>query len=98
MKLLQRYKAAETVEKNFIENGHSDKFTCEIFIFVYYAGHGCSDGKQYYVLNENTVKKTFWPAEFKLRQLGKRCGKSVKIFVVNDCCREDKNKLEQRMI
>ena len=52
------------------------------------------NGKQFYVLNENTVKKTFWPAEKKLRDLGKRCGKSVKIFVVNDCCREDKNKLE----
>lgn len=66
-------------------------------MFCYYAGHGCASGKQFFVLNEETVKKTFWPAETKLRQIGKRCGSCVKIFVVNDCCREDYDELKKKM-
>ena len=95
--LLQRYKEAEAAEPSFIERGLSDNFTNEVFLFVYYAGHGCASGKQYFVLNEDKIEKTFWPSESKLRKIGQRCGSSVKIFVVNDCCREDYNELKERM-
>ena len=47
------------------------------------------DNKQYYVLNEDTNEKRFWPAEEMQRLIGVRSGGSVKIIVLNDCCRED---------
>ena len=84
-------------EPDFIEKGLSHKFSNEVFVFVYYAGHGCSDGKQYFVLNEDKIEKVFWPAEEYLRLIGVRCGSSVKIFVVNDCCREDYYQLRDSM-
>ena len=34
-------KEAEKTEANFIERGLSSKFTNQVFVFVYYAGHGC---------------------------------------------------------
>ena len=61
--LLQRYKDAELAEPNFIEKGLSNNFVNEVFLFVYYAGHGCASGLQYFVLNENSVEHMFWPAE-----------------------------------
>ena len=64
-----------------------------MFFFVYYAGHGCADVKQYFVLNENTASKIFWPAESKLRLLCRKCGSACKIFIVYDCCREDYSEL-----
>ena len=47
------------------------------------------ENQQYVVLNEDDIEKIFWPAEEKLRLLGRQCGPSLKIFAVNDCCRED---------
>ena len=55
------------------------------------------DNEQYYVLNESTVDKIFWPAEMKQRHIGKKCGSSVKIIVLNDCCRENYTELMKRM-
>ena len=60
----------------------------EIFLFAYFAGHGCADTSQYFVLNEDTVEKCFWNAERRLIQLAKRSGKLFKQFVVFDTCRE----------
>ena len=59
----------------------------EVFLFVYYAGHGCEDGKQWFILNEQTPEKCFWPAESRIRTIGKMCKSPCKIFVVYDCCR-----------
>ena len=73
-------------------------FTREVFLFIYYAGHGCSDKKQHYVLNEDKVENIFWSSEENFRLIGTRCGGSVKILVVNDCCREDYNNLKERML
>ena len=60
----------------------------EILVFAYTAGHGCADGKQYYVLNEKELDKIFWPFEDKLRQMGET-RRNVKIVAVYDICRED---------
>lgn len=99
---MKRYKEAESKEPNFIENGNSNKHVREVFFFVYYAGHGCADVKQYFVLNEKEVNKIFWPAEQKIRLIGKKCGSACKIFVVFDCCREDyvalRNKVEKKLL
>ena len=64
----------------------------ETFIFVYYAGHGCDDSKQWFILNEQDVKSCFWPAESKIRTIGKSCLGPCKIFAVYDCCRSLKSK------
>ena len=68
--LLKRYIEAEKTEPDFIERGLSSKFTRQVFVFVYYAGHGCMQKRQYFVLNEDNVEKSFWPAEEKLRLIG----------------------------
>lgn len=50
-----RYILAEEKEPNFVKNGSSGKFFLEIFFYFYYAGHGCSDGRQLLVLNGTDV-------------------------------------------
>ena len=52
---------------NFIEKGLTDKFLHDVFVYVYYAGHGCADNQQMFVLNEQSVDKIFWPAEKKIK-------------------------------
>ena len=47
------------------------------------------------MLNEDDSKKIFWPAEDKFKEIGKKFGDVLKIFVVNDCCREDMIKLRK---
>jgi hypothetical protein len=61
--LLQRYIDAEKDEPDFVARGLQGKFLCEVFFYFYYAGHGCSDSKQWIVLNEKEIEKIFWPAE-----------------------------------
>ena len=95
--LLRRYKAAEKEIPNFIEKGLSSKFADEVLLFVYYAGHGCMETKQYFVLNEDELNKRFWSAEDKFEKIGIKSGSAVKIIVVNDCCREDYRKLRESM-
>ena len=95
--LFRRYKEAEKELPDFIEKGLSNQFTEEVLLFVYYAGHGCMGNKQYFVLNENSIEKVFWPAEERLRLIGVRSGAAVKIIVVNDCCREDYHELMKAM-
>ena len=97
MTLLKRYKEAEKQIPNFIKEGRSDEFSEEVLLFIYYAGHGCMDDKQYYVLNEDTNEKRFWPAEEMQRLIGRRSGGSVKIIVLNDCCRENYRELMKSM-
>jgi hypothetical protein len=41
----------------------------EGFIYVYYAGHGCMDHKQYFVLNAKEIKKMFYPIEERMKRL-----------------------------
>ena len=76
--------------------GH--KFKQEVLLVFYYAGHGCMKKKQYIVLNEDDIDKIFWPSEENLRVIGRMCGPSVKIFAVNDCCREDYSDLKERLM
>ena len=55
-RLLQRYKEAERVEANFIENGSGHIFREEVLLVFYYAGHGCMENQQYVVLNEDDIE------------------------------------------
>ena len=65
--IIQRYKEAELEEANFVEKNQKrkeeadknnevymipDSHKREVFLFIYYAGHGCEDGKQWFILNE----------------------------------------------
>ena len=59
-----------------------------MLLIAYFAGHGCADTMQYYVLNEDHVKKCFWKAEMHLQRLAKMAGPNFKEFVVFDTCRE----------
>ena len=100
--ILQRYKDAELEEANFVEKNLQRKVEAdknneafiaplshrrEVFLFIYYAGHGCEDGKQWFILNEKTPDECFWPAESRIRAIGRLCGLACKLFVVYDCCR-----------
>ena len=76
----------------------SKVFKLESFVYLYYAGHGCSDNRQYILLNENDIDKIFWAAEAETKTLLKRCGSSCKAIVIFDCCREDYSKLRQNII
>ena len=53
--------------------------------------------QQYIVLNEEKIKEMFWPVERELIRMGIGCGSAIKIFVVNDCCREDYGKLRDSL-
>ena len=59
-----------------------------MLLIAYFAGHGCADTMQYYVLNEDHVDKCFWKAEMHLQRLAKMAGPNFKEFVVFDTCRE----------
>ena len=87
--MLSRYIENELIKPDFLEDKTYKQIKEEIFLFVYFAGPGCVDNKQYYVLNEDTVDKCFWKAEEKLRTLTVMAGTSLKMFVVFDTCRED---------
>ena len=43
--LLQRYIDAERQEPDFIARGLTANFLFEVFLYIYYAGHGCMDNK-----------------------------------------------------
>ena len=91
--MLERYIEAEKKYPNFIARGMSKVFKLESFVYLYYAGHGCSDNRQYVLLNENDIDKIFWAAEAETKTLLKRCGSSCKAIVIFDCCREDYSNL-----
>ena len=65
--MLQRYITAESCCKDFLDQKDIEIPHEEILILAYFAGHGCSDHKQYYLLNEPEIGKIFWPVEEKLR-------------------------------
>ena len=60
-----------------------------MFLYFYYAGHGCADQQQKIVLNEKEPSKIFWPAESKIKLICRRTMSNFKTVVVFDCCRED---------
>ena len=64
--LLKRYIQNEIQMPDFIDKQDYKQISDEVMLFVYFAGHGCSDPKQIFVLNEDTIEKAFWPVEFKL--------------------------------
>ena len=86
--ILKRYIENELNQEDFLKQTDYQQIKDEIFLFVYFAGHGCADMKQYYVLNEDTEDKCFWKAEANLKQLAEMAGRSLKLFVVFDTCRE----------
>ena len=65
--LLQRYIDAERQEPDFIAKGLAENFQYEIFFYFYFAGHGCSNNRQFILLNEREVGKVFWPAEERIK-------------------------------
>ena len=50
-------------QANFLLDKNYVQISDEILLFAYFAGHGCADTMQYFVLNETTVQKCFWKAE-----------------------------------
>ena len=64
-------------------------------LFAYFAGHGCQDPRQVFILNEDNVDNAFWPVEYNLNRLMDLCGGALKVFCIFDCCREDKDKPEK---
>lgn len=74
---------------DFIRLGKQSEFNREAFLFVYLAGHGCADDRQYFLLDEKDPDKIFWKAEAENRRLLTICGKRCKSFIVYDCCREN---------
>ena len=95
--ILMRYIEAETVEKDFIGRGLSNKFTREIFLHFYFACHGCSDQTQKILLNEREIDKIFWEAELNIKNLLQAAGSNVKAIVIYDCCREPFDKLKAKI-
>ena len=73
-------------------------FLFEVFLYIYYAGHGCSDNRQYFVLNEREVAKIFYPAEAKIKKILEISKSNCKSMVVYDCCREDYAELRKKII
>ena len=78
--------------------GKISEFDREAYLFIYLAGHGCSDYRQYFLLDEENPDQIFWKAEADSRKLLDRCGKEVKMFVVYDCCREDYQEALKRVL
>ena len=81
----------ELLQKDFLTCKGYQQRREHILLYAYFAGHGCADTHQYFVINESDLDKAFWPAEMKLLQLAKRCGDGLKILVVYDICREPKS-------
>ena len=86
--VLIRYLENELRKPDFLECKDYQQITSEVLLFAYFAGHGCADTNQYFVLNEDNMDKVFWPAERKLMKLAQKCGVPLKIIVVYDICRE----------
>ena len=38
-----------------------------VFVYAYFAGHGCSDVRQYFMLNSSDPKQVLYPAEEQIR-------------------------------
>ena len=65
--LVKRYVDAERQVPDFIAKDMSGNFLLEVFMYTYYAGHGCSDYRQHMVLNEKEIDDVFWPAESNIK-------------------------------
>ena len=83
--------------QDFLSKDDFEPPTEEIIILAYFAGHGCSDHRQFFLLNESESKKIFWPAETKLRKIGEVCGSQVKVIAVYDICREPYEPLKAKI-
>ena len=83
--IYQRYIYAEKQIPDFIKLGKQSEFDRDAFLFVYLAGHGCADYRQYFLLDEKDPDLIFWNAEAENRRLLTICGKRCKSFIVYDC-------------
>ena len=52
---------------DFIQRGLASNFQLNVLFYAYFACHGCSDSRQYILLNERKVEKIFWPAEERIK-------------------------------
>ena len=96
--LLQRFIDAEKQEPDFIAKGLAENFQYEIFFYFYFAGHGCSNNRQYILLNERVVDLIFYPAEERIKAKLKMVGPNCKTLMVFDCCREAYLGAKERVI
>ena len=93
--ILKRYIENELHQPDFLSvEGHQQIYD-EVLLFVYFAGHGCADTNQIFVVNESNLDKVFWNAEEKLTKLAERCGNALKQIVVFDVCREPISKTKK---
>ena len=67
--IYKRYIEAEKEIPDFIKKGMISVFDRDAFLFVYLAGHGCADDRQYFLLDEKDPAKIFWKAEAENRLL-----------------------------
>ena len=77
--------------KNVTKKGKGQK----IFLYCYFAGHGCSDLFQYYILNEADPKLALYPAEQNMRMLAEVGHGLCYLLAVYDICREDAGPFKQ---
>ena len=61
--LLKRYIQNEKFKPDFLDEKDYKQIRDEVMLFAYFAGHGCSDPKQVFVLNEDSVDEAFWTVE-----------------------------------
>ena len=86
--ILKRYIENELMQTDFLNIKDYKQIRGEVLLFAYFAGHGCADTSQYFVLNEKELNKIFWSVEEKLIKLAMLCGSALKVLVVYDICRE----------
>ena len=60
-----------------------------MFVFAYAAGHGLSDMRQFFMLNESSPEKALYPIEEDLRILSQLGKADCFVLAVYDMCRED---------
>ena len=58
-----------------------------VFIYAYIAGHGCADGRQYFLLNCFNAKQAMYNIEEKLRQKSAMGAGKNFVTAVYDICR-----------
>lgn len=64
--MLKRYIENEQKQSDFLNCKDFNQIKGEVLIVGYFAGHGCADTHQNFVLNEDVISKVFWEVEKKL--------------------------------
>ena len=72
------------------KKGKGDK----MFLYFYFAGHGCSDMMQKFILNEEDPELALFNAEETLRMMAKLGRGLCYLFAVYDICRENSSFLD----